>query len=125
VEELLRVYPIVNTPREVSIETEIAGCPVRPGDFVMISYPSAGRDESAYADARTVDFDRAGMSHLTFGAGPHRCLGSHLARHELVVAYEEWHKRIPEYRLAQGVEFTEATGGMMALNALPLRWDRP
>jgi cytochrome P450 len=125
VEELLRVYPIVNTPREVSRETEIAGCPVRPGDFVMISYPGAGRDESVYADARTVDFDRTGMSHLTFGAGPHRCLGSHLARHELAVAYEEWHKRIPEYRLAEDVEFTEATGGMMALNALPLRWDRP
>jgi cytochrome P450 len=122
VEELLRAYPIVNVPREVVRETEIAGCPVKPGDFVILSYPSAGRDDSTYPAAREVDFDRDHTSHLTFGAGPHRCLGSHLARHELLVAYQEWHRRIPEYELQPAAPFTEATGGMMTLNSLPLRW---
>jgi cytochrome P450 len=125
VEELLRLYPIVNTPREAAVDTEVAGCPVRAGDLVMISYPSAGRDEARYDDSLTADFERSARSHITFGAGPHRCLGSHLARHELLVAYQEWHKRIPEYWLKPGAETTEASGGMMTLNALPLQWQVP
>jgi cytochrome P450 len=125
VEELLRLYPIVNTPREAAEDTEVAGCPVRAGDLVMISYPSAGRDEARYDDSLTAHFERPVTSHITFGAGPHRCLGSHLARHELLVAYQEWHKRIPEYWLKPGAEATEASGGMMTLNALPLQWQVP
>ncbi|MGX7680060.1 cytochrome P450 [Jatrophihabitans sp. DSM 45814] len=123
-EELLRLYPIVNVPREASRDTEIAGCPVKKGEFVIVSYPSAGRDESAYPDSLTADFERVEISHLTFGAGPHRCLGSHLARHELMIAYQEWHKRIPEYWLNESLPSTEATGGMMTLNSLPLQWKR-
>jgi cytochrome P450 len=123
-EELLRLYPIVNTPREAARDTEIAGCPVLKGEMIVISYPSAGRDESSYPDALTADFERVDLSHLTFGAGPHRCLGSHLARHELTIAYQEWHKRIPEYWLDERVACTEAAGGMMTLNSLPLQWKR-
>jgi cytochrome P450 len=125
VEELLRLYPIVNTPREVAEDTEVAGCPMRKGDIVMLSFPSAGRDESRYPDALTADFSRSDMSHLTFGAGPHRCLGSHLARHEMEIAYREWHRRIPHYRLAQGDAAKETAGIMMTLNTLPLAWDVP
>jgi len=121
-EELLRAYPIVNTAREVTVETEIAGCPVKPGDFVMVSLPSAGRDDAQHPNGVVVDFDRPTTSHLTFGAGPHRCLGSHLARHELLVAYEEWHKRIPNYWIAESSHPTEATGGMMTLNSMQLQW---
>jgi len=124
-EELLRAYPIVNTYREAAVDTEIAGCPISAGDFVYLSYPSAGRDDAIYPDAQKVDFDRENITHLSFGAGPHRCLGSHLARHELTIAYEEWHKRIPAYELREDVEFTEASSGMFTLNSLPLRWDAP
>jgi cytochrome P450 len=95
------------------------------GQLVVISYPSAGRDEARYTDSLTADFERPAMSHMTFGAGPHRCLGSHLARHELLVAYTEWHKRIPEYWLTPGAQATEAAGGMMTLNTLPLQWRAP
>ena len=121
-EELLRAYPIVNIPREVSEDTVIAGCPVKAGSFVVVSLPSTGRDEKQHDDPLNVDFDRETKSHLTFGAGPHRCLGSHLARHELSIAYEEWHKVIPNYWVPEGYEATESTGGMMALTSLPLRW---
>jgi cytochrome P450 len=122
VEELLRLYPIVNPPREAAEDTEIAGCPVRKGELLVISLPSAGRDDSAYPDALTADFERGGRPHLSFGAGPHRCLGSHLARHELVIALEEWHKRIPEYWVKEGGSITETAGAMMSLNSLPLQW---
>ncbi|MEV8546507.1 cytochrome P450 [Streptomyces sp. NPDC051572] len=121
-EELLRLYPIVNAMREASKDTEVAGCPVRKGEVLVVSFSSAGRDEAKYPASLTADFDRQDLSHLTFGAGPHRCLGSHLARHEMNIAYEEWHKRIPEYRLQDGAECSETSGNMMSLNSLPLVW---
>jgi cytochrome P450 len=125
VEELLRVYPMVNTQRWVTEDNEVGGCPLKKGDRVSLALPSAGRDESIYENATEVDFDRGVIQHLTFGAGPHRCLGSHLARHELATAYAEFHKRIPNYRIADGVEFTETHSGLFGLTSLPLVWDVP
>jgi cytochrome P450 len=122
-EELLRLYPIVNPPREVAHDTEIAGCPIRKGEFVVLGLPGAGRDGRFYDDAAVADFERPARPHLTFGAGPHRCLGAHLARHEMVIAYEEWHKRIPDYRVDDEIPITETAGQMFSLNNLPLRWD--
>jgi cytochrome P450 len=121
-EEMLRLYSIVNASREAAVDAQIAGCPVAKGEVIMLSFPSAGRDEAAFQDALRTDFDRGDGAHLAFGAGPHRCLGSHLARHEMIVAYEEWHKRIPEYRLKTGATYMEASGNMMTLNSLPLEW---
>jgi cytochrome P450 len=123
VEELLRVYPIVNPPRVVTEDSTILGCPVVKGEYVVMGLSSAGRDEDIYPDATTVDFDRERIPHLTFGAGPHRCLGSHLARHELAIAYEEWHARIPEYRLSEDQPIDEAISSLWGLNRLPLSWD--
>jgi cytochrome P450 len=122
VEELLRAYPIVNIVRDAAEDTEINGCPVYQGDTLMISLPAAGRDGSVFTDASVVDFDRARQAHLTFGAGPHRCLGSHLARLELRVAYEEWHRLIPDYELDSAFCPVEASGQMFTLNTLRLRW---
>ena len=66
--------------------------------------------------------DRAPNNHIAFGAGPHRCVGSHLARRELRIAFEEWHKRIPNYRLADGVEIKEYGGAELGLVNVPLVW---
>ncbi|MBL7501632.1 cytochrome P450 [Frankia sp. CNm7] len=122
VEELLRAYPIVNVMRDAAEDTEINGCPVYQGDTLTVSLPAAGRDGSMYPNATEVDFDRERTTHLTFGAGPHRCLGSHLARLELRVAYEEWHRLIPEYELDAAFSPVEASGLMFTLNTLRLRW---
>ena len=59
--------------------------------------------------------------HLGWGAGPHRCIGMHLARHEIVVAVQEWHKRIPKYKVRDGVELTDR-GVQLSLPTLPLEW---
>jgi cytochrome P450 len=114
---------MVTISRYVTEDNEVGGCPLTKGQRVSLSLPSAGRDESVYENATEVDFDRGVIQHLTFGAGPHRCLGSHLARHELATAYAEFHKRIPNYRLAEGVEFTETHSGLFGLTSLPLVWD--
>ena len=56
---------------------------------------------------------------MAFGGGPHRCLGSHLARMELRVSLEEFHKRIPEYKMLEGTELHFSPGIRQAEN-LPL-----
>ncbi|ETB35567.1 hypothetical protein N602_26585 [Mycobacterium avium subsp. hominissuis 10-5606] len=71
----------------------------KPCDMASFSLAFASRDESAYTNAREVDLVRRVTRHLSFGGGPHRCLGSHLARQEMAVVLEEWHKRIPDYEL--------------------------
>ncbi len=103
IEELLRwETPVMGVARVAVQETEIAGCPVHKGDGVMIMLGSVNTDEADLPDADVVRFDREVNRHVAFGGGVHRCLGSHLARLELRTAVREWHKRIPEYSVADG-----------------------
>jgi cytochrome P450 len=122
VEELLRAYAIVIPARKVMADIDLQGCPMRAGDMVNIPLIAATRDDNAFADAQGVDIARKPNNHIAFGAGPHRCLGSHLARLELRIALEEWHKRIPDYTLAPDAQLTE-TGAQLGLDSLPLIWD--
>src|SRR6478609_2708150 len=122
VEETLRVYSIVTTNRIVTRDAEFAGCPMKAGDRVLLSIPAADRDPLQFSDAGTFDIDRANNRHIAFAAGPHRCLGSHLARLELQIAVEEWHRRIPDYGLARDAEVTFPIGGVAGVDTLPLEW---
>ncbi|HVV29381.1 MAG TPA: cytochrome P450 [Mycobacteriales bacterium] len=122
VEEMLRAFPIVQTARVATQDVEFHGCPVTAGDMVAFPLGMAGRDDTAYPDATTVDFDRETTRHISFGAGPHRCLGSHLARQELTVALQEWHALIPDYAVADPDAVVEHAGGVYSLERLPLRW---
>lgn len=90
IEELLRwETPVPGVIRLATEDTEVSGCPVRKGQQVVALVASANTDEDAWEGADDVDFDRAVNKHYAFGAGVHRCLGSHLARLELRVALEE------------------------------------
>ena len=122
VEEYLRVFAIVTSARRVTVDTTVQGCPMKAGDMVNLPLHAATRDDAAFANATAVDIARSPNNHIAFGAGPHRCLGSHLARRELRIAMEEWHRRIPHYRLDADVALYE-TGGQVGLQSLPLRWE--
>jgi cytochrome P450 len=103
IEELLRwETPVMGVARVALADTELGGCPIHAGDQVMIMLGSANTDEAEFDDADVVRFDRDVNRHLAFGGGIHRCLGSHLARQELRIALREWHRRIPEYSVADG-----------------------
>ena len=121
IEEFLRAYAIVIPSRKVMADVEVQGCPLKAGEMVSLPLVASTRDENAFLDATTFDIDRTPNNHIAFGAGPHRCLGSHLARRELKIALEEWHKRIPVYALASGAELVEY-GGQIGLESLPLTW---
>jgi cytochrome P450 len=122
VEEFLRYYSFVTPGRKVVRDTEIAGCPIKQGQMVYLPLVSANRDPREFERAGEVLIDRAANRHIAFGAGPHRCLGSHLARQELRIALQEWHARIPDYELAPGAEILEH-GGQIGISNLPLVWD--
>ncbi len=69
--------------RRATTDTEIAGQPIAAGDRVVLVYPSANRDERAFADPDRLDITRKPNDHVAFGAGgPHFCLGANLARFE-------------------------------------------
>ncbi|MCU1454188.1 MAG: Cytochrome [Acidimicrobiales bacterium] len=123
IEELMRLYSIATTVRVVTRDVEYAGCPMKAGDRVVLPTAAAGRDPAQFERAGELVADRKPNRHLAFGGGPHRCVGAHLARLELRVAMEEWHARIPHYRLAEAATIHEHVGPVAGPDHVPLVWD--
>jgi cytochrome P450 len=121
VEELLRMDgPVVFLPRVATQDIELGGQTIPAGSQVQVAIAVANRDPAEHADPDEIDLLRQERHHA-FGGGPHRCLGSHLARMEMREVLAEWHSRIPEYELAAG--FTprvEWPTGLIGLDTLPL-----
>lgn len=122
VEELLRAFPVSPPGRKLSRDVEFHGCPMEAGQMAWLPIYMANRDPRAFPEAHAVVLDRNPNRHLTFGAGPHRCQGAHLARLQMRVAFEEWHRRIPDYRLGDDDVILEH-GGQLGLERLPITWD--
>jgi cytochrome P450 len=122
IEEMLRwETPVPGVVRVTTQDTEIGGCPIKQGTVVSAVLGSANTDERTWDDVDAIDFDRLENRHLAFGGGNHRCLGSHLARMELRVALEEWHKAVPDYQVKEGTELVY-TQGLRAVENLELVW---
>ncbi len=94
---------------------------MKAGGIVTLLLGSANLDERQFECADQVDFDRERNRHMAFGGDPHRCLASHLARMELRVALEEWHRRIPDYAIVPG-ETPTYSPGIREVQYLPLVW---
>lgn len=97
-EELLRRYAVAPVVRTVSRDERWRGADLRAGDMVVLNYPVANIDGRAFEGGDRINIDRERISHIAFGAGPHRCIGRHLARIEINVMLEEWLARVPAFR---------------------------
>ena len=90
IEELLRLYtPYRGFARTANKDVEIGGRTIRKDEPIALLYASANRDEKVFKQADVFRLDRARKDHLAFGRGPHQCLGSPMARMELLIALEE------------------------------------
>lgn len=100
VEELGRYFNVAHFSRECVEKTEVGGQTIEVGQMIFLNLPSAGRDEKFYEHPE-IDFTRTARRHLTFGAGPHRCAGSNLARVSMRVALEQLVAVVPSMSLAK------------------------
>ncbi|MDO8364773.1 MAG: cytochrome P450 [Actinomycetota bacterium] len=122
VEELMRHQSPVNVggPRWATEDFEVNGVSVKQGDMLLLGWWTANLDPAVFADPLTVDFTREANRHAAFAAGRHRCLGSHLARLELRIAIEQFHRRVSDYSLAPGAEPAYKWEGVRSPVTLPL-----
>jgi cytochrome P450 len=99
-EEALRWEPPITTVvRRAVRDCELGGVAIPVGTTVSVSVAAANRDPARYADPDRFDPTRRNVAHLTFGGGPHLCLGMHLARMEGTVAIDALLDRLPDLRL--------------------------
>ncbi|MFO1196341.1 MAG: cytochrome P450 [Burkholderiaceae bacterium] len=82
-------------------DTELHGKTMRAGDFVCLAYGSGNRDERQFPDPDVYDVRRKPRGHLGFGGGVHACLGTAIARLSVRIAFEEFHRVVPDYRRVQ------------------------
>ena len=122
VEEVVRwSSPIIHFARTATADTEIRGQAIREGETVGLFYASANRDEEVFENPFSFQIDRNPNRHIGFGVGEHFCLGAHLARLEMQVAYKYLLPRIEEIELAGPVErlHSALVGGV---KKLPIRY---
>ncbi|MWA04842.1 cytochrome P450 [Actinomadura sp. LD22] len=101
VDEFLRyISPVIHFVRVAAVETEVAGQKIRKGDQLAMFFTAANRDPETFTDPHTFDPWRNEAGSLTFGAGPHRCLGAPVARLQVQILFEEMAKRNIRLRMA-------------------------
>jgi cytochrome P450 len=122
VDEMIRwSTPVRHFCRTAAEDRIVAGKSISKGDVLLLSYPSANRDEAVFEDPFCFRVDRKPNRHLAFGTGPHLCLGQHLAKMELTAFLREFLKRVDDIELAGEPRYVEATfvGGV---KNLPVRY---
>jgi nocardicin N-oxygenase len=105
-EELARLSPATpfSFPRVAVEQVRLGDVTLQPGEAVIVSLLDANRDGAAFDDPSALDAGRTGPAHLTFGHGPHRCIGAPLARLQVQIAVERLLRRFPGLRLAPGAD---------------------
>lgn len=121
IEEFLRYdTPVFGLARTATCPTAIGGAEMKDGDRVLLLWGAANHDPAEFDRPDEVDIDRFPNRHIAFGTGIHRCLGSHLARLELRVAFEEIFGRIPDFHLAAGGQVERVVGITRGVRSLPV-----
>ncbi len=122
-EEILRRYTFTVPLRRITKDVMFSGCSMKANDRLALFLPGADLDPREFKDPERFDLNREKSGHVAFGIGPHRCLGSHLARVELQVIYQQMLERLPRFRLDETRPVRFHAGNVIAMDSLPLRWD--
>jgi len=123
VDEVIRwVTPVKHFMRNCTTEYTLRGHTFKPGDAVLLSYPSANRDEEVFTDPFRFDVGRTPNKHLAFGFGVHYCLGAMLARMEIKAVLGEIVPRLRSIELA-GEPAEMQTLFVGGLKRLPIAYD--
>jgi cytochrome P450 len=121
IEEMLRVHPPVLTFRRTATrDVELAGARIAAGDKVVVYHVSANHDERRFPDPFRFDLTREPNDHLSFGQGPHLCLGAAFARLQMRAFFTEF-LRLPEVGLAAPARRL-TSNFINGVTRLPLRW---
>lgn len=124
VDEFVRIYAASpHDGRRVTEDVELGGVEMKAGDFVSLAYGLACRDPRKYDNPTEVQIDRFPNPHLGFGAGIHRCIGSHLARLQIRVAIEQFLARVPDFRLPEGFVPSYEVASVRHMVSLPIILD--
>jgi cytochrome P450 len=121
IDELMRAYAAVTTIRLCTSDTVVDGVEIKAFDLVLMPTHLAGNDPAMFAEPEKIDFARK-PRHVSFGYGPHLCIGMHLARREMRIAMEEALAVLPGFRIAPGAEIESFCSGIIGPEALPLVW---
>ena len=121
-EEVFRRFPVVSDARMVAHDMTYKGVELKKGDMVLLPTALHGLDEEKNKLPWEFNPSRKAISHSTFGAGPHRCAGMHLARLEVVITLQEWLARIPKFQLKDDKAPKYRAGIIAAVDNIPLVW---
>jgi cholest-4-en-3-one 26-monooxygenase len=122
VEEIVRwITPVIQFCRTATEDYRLRDKTIRAGQSACLFYPSANRDEEVFADPDVFRIDRNPNRHIAFGVGEHVCLGAHLARLELRLAFDHLRRRLEHAELAGPVARARSSfvGG---IKRAPMRW---
>jgi cytochrome P450 len=121
VEELLRYEsPVPAGTRYATEDIDLGGEVIRAGEAIHAIWSAANADPAVVENPLEVNFERPRQIHMVFASGTHRCLGSHLARLELRLAIEEFHRRFPRYRISDNEEPIYDNIAVRVVNYLPI-----
>ncbi|EST37955.1 hypothetical protein N566_10185, partial [Streptomycetaceae bacterium MP113-05] len=127
VEELLRHLTIshLGASRAALEDVDLNGTTVEAGDTVVVALPAANRDPAHFPDPDRLDITRSAQGHLAFGHGEHQCIGQHLARSIMRIAYPALFARFPSLRLASAAADVPLRTDMLhyGVHSLPVTWD--
>ena len=121
-EEIMRRYTFTTPLRFSVLDQEFAGATIKQGEIALLFLPFADLDPAEFPEPANFDLARENKTHIAFGGGPHRCLGSHLARIELQVLYEEILARLPLFRIDPERPVAYHGGYVLGPEKLYLKW---
>ncbi|MDB5447484.1 MAG: cytochrome [Phenylobacterium sp.] len=122
IEEMLRAFATITPIRTATRDVLLNGAPIKRGDLVACPSMVSSRDPDEFTSPDEIDFTREDNRHVAFSYGPHRCVGSHLARRELIIALTEWFDRVPPFGIKAGTAPVTFGGFVFGVENLVVDW---